>query len=81
MSYDSLAGTGCGELVDGAHHPITLTITLHRGHRVVIGRPRFQAVHAYTEYRLSMVPVEPDVRFMHALEEAMQSDRRKTSSK
>ena len=31
--------------------------------------------------RAALSLVEPDVRFMHALEEAMQSDRRKTSSK
>jgi hypothetical protein len=31
--------------------------------------------------RAALSLVEPDVRFMHALEEAMQSDRRKASSK
>ena len=31
--------------------------------------------------RAALSLVEPDVRFMHALEEAMQSDRRKVSSK
>jgi len=31
--------------------------------------------------RAALSMVEPDVRFMHALEEAMQSDRRKASSK
>jgi hypothetical protein len=31
--------------------------------------------------RAALSMVEPNVRFMHALEEAMQSDRRKVNSK
>src|SRR6266481_3498342 len=58
---DYLAGRRCGELADGALHPIALTIGPHRAHLVVIGRLRLQIHHANPENRLWMGSVEPDV--------------------
>ena len=63
VSYDSRAGTGCGELVDSAPHAIALTIGLHRGYLVIIGGIRLQRLHAHPEDRLWMALVEPDVIF------------------
>src|ERR1700738_3332085 len=58
---DYLAGRRCGELADGALHPIALPILPHRGHLVVIGRLWLQIHQANPENRLWMGPVEPDV--------------------
>src|SRR5882724_781330 len=63
VSHDALAGAGCGELGDRALHPIALTIALHRGHLVVIGRLRLETGHAHAENRLCMAPVDTDGRF------------------
>src|ERR1700756_2949698 len=54
---------GCGELVDRTLHPVAHAVIPHRGHLVVIGRCRLQTHYAYTENRLSMTLVEPDVIF------------------
>src|SRR6266568_3581844 len=59
--YDPHAGRRCGELIDGALHPVALTAAAHRGHLIVIGRLRLQILHANPENRLRMVPVEPNV--------------------
>ena len=61
--HDSLAGAGCGELVDRTLHPVALATALRRGHLVVIGCPRLQAGHANPENRLRMTRVKPDGRF------------------
>src|SRR5206468_10914358 len=63
VSHDSLAGAGCGELVDTALHPIALASDLRRGHLVVIGRLRLQTGHAHAENRLGMAPVDSYGRF------------------
>src|SRR6266436_888029 len=62
---DYLAGRRCGELDDGALHPIAPTTAVCRGHLIVIGRLRLQIHHANPENRLSMGSVEPDVPFRH----------------
>src|SRR4051812_30136089 len=51
--------------LDGALHPVAPTGAVRRGHLVVIGRPRLQAVQARAENRLAMAPIEPDVRLCH----------------
>ena len=56
VSRDSLAGAGCGELVDRALHAVALAIALLRDPPVVIGRPRLQAAHAHAENSLWMGP-------------------------
>ena len=56
VSHDSLAGAGCGELVDRALHAVVLAIALLRDPPVVIGRPRLQAAHAHAENSLWMGP-------------------------
>src|SRR5215470_1015948 len=63
VSYDPLAGGGCGELLNRAFHTITLFIAIGRVHLVVIGRLRLQTGHAHAENRLRMAPVDPYGRF------------------
>src|SRR5882762_4131115 len=59
-SHDSLAGAGCGELADGALHPIARTIALLGGDRVVGRRPWLEALDAHAERRVLMALVQPD---------------------
>ena len=61
----TLPGTGRGELMDRALDPVALTIARRRGHRIGIGRLRFQTSHAHAENRLGMTAVEPDWRLRH----------------
>src|SRR5436309_14036087 len=63
VSYDSLAGGGCGELLNSAFHTITLIVAIRRPHLVVIRRVRLQIGHAHAENRLRMGPVDSYGRF------------------
>src|SRR5882672_10412955 len=52
----------CGKMLDSALHLVALAIGLHRVHRVVVGCPRLEAVHAYAENGIGMARIQPDRR-------------------
>src|SRR5882724_12668234 len=53
----------CGEVLDGALHPVARPIGFHRVDCVVIGCPRLETVHAHAENGIGMARVQPDGRF------------------
>jgi len=50
----------CGEMPNGALHAVAVAIRFDRINRVVVCRPRLEAVHAHAENRIRMARIQPD---------------------
>lgn len=47
-------------MLDSAPRGIAFSIGFDRANGVVVGRPRFEAVHAHAENRVRMARIQPD---------------------
>src|SRR6202171_6732941 len=60
VTHYSLAKPRCGELFDGALHPIGLAIALLRANPVVVGRLRLEPLPAHAEHAVWVGLGSPD---------------------